>query len=122
MAKRKDQNKIIENSVVVNNFLLLYNAKTTKWTYKSYLKTFFEFLDLEPDKYFENGRDYKTDVLKFNNKNKNESPHYQSGAMSCLRIFFEENDVELPNKFWKKIKSNMRHYKKRRGRKKLCCR
>ncbi len=66
MTMRKDQNKEIEDSVIINNFLTMGNFKEkTKWTYKSHLKKYFEHLKVNPDEYFKNGHNYQKDVILY---------------------------------------------------------
>ena len=103
-TKRKDQNGIIEASNTINNFLNLFHSKGTKYTYKSHLKRFFNFLNVDPDKYFDNGRNYKKDVLNFYNTLTNDTPHSQDGAMACIKVFLMENDIEFKQKFWRNIR------------------
>jgi len=98
------KNKAVENSVVINDFLLEQRTKGTAYTYKSFLRKYFEELGEDPDNYFKPERDYKRDAILFAKSISDKSPNYQRGAATCIRMFFEENDVELPNKIWKKIR------------------
>jgi len=52
------------NSRIIEDFLEGYNfAENTKSLYRSNLKKYFEFLNVDPDTYFEKDRNYKEDVL-----------------------------------------------------------
>jgi len=105
MTMRKDQNKEIESSVVISSFLTMGNFRQkTCWTYKSHLKKYFEYLKINPDQYFISERDYGKDVVLYLVKIKDKSPNYRRGVMQVIRLLLEENDVELPNKFWRRIK------------------
>jgi len=104
---RKDKNKKIEDSVVINDFLAMGNFKEkTKWTYKSYLKKYFEYLKVNPDEYFKNGYDliYQKDIVLCLGEINDKSPSYRRGMIVVIQLILEENDIELPNKFWRKIK------------------
>lgn len=104
---RKDKNKKIEDSVVINNFLAMGNFKEkTKWTYKSYLKKYFEYIKVNPDEYFKNGHDYQKDIIFCIGKINDKSPSYRRGMVVVVQLILEENDIELPNKFWRKVKRN----------------
>jgi integrase len=80
-------------------------SKSTEMTYRSHLKEYFKVLKVkDPDKYFDNGRDYKTDVKDFALAIRDRPPNTQKSKLSCIRKFLSEFDIEFPNKFWNRIK------------------
>ena len=80
-------------------------SKGTEMTYRSHLKEYFKVLKVkDPDKYFDNGRDYKTDVKDFALAIRDRPPNTQKSKLSCIRKFLSEYDIEFPSKFWNRIK------------------
>jgi len=96
-------------------FLKTYNNKSTRKLYKNSLKKFFQFhydetIDLEEvaDQYLNSDRDFELDVIDFfNNINGEYSPKYIAVMRSAIRIFLEDNEIELPKRTWRRLaKSN----------------
>ena len=87
------------------------SSKATAYTYKSALKKFFqsvyheEDVDVEEycDKYFETKRDYEEDIKRFFVSIKAEPPKSVQTWLAAVKSFLMENDVELPQRFWKRI-------------------
>lgn len=74
MSKNVYKNKTVENSVVINDFLLEQKTQGTQYTYKSFLRKYFEELNEKPDKYFKPDRDYKRDAILFAKSISDKSP------------------------------------------------
>lgn len=87
-----------------------FSNRQTRYQYKSHLKLYFEFLGTNPFHYFDKNekenyfRDYKKDVLKYwQHMNEKYSPKSIPPHKSTIKGFLEENDIDLPNKFWKNL-------------------
>ena len=110
MAERK----AIEKTTTVSSWLSEFRTYSTKHTYKTHLKNFFEFINKDPDKYIldidemDNGekkkalKGYETDITTFENhlNEIGKQPKTIQGAINCVRVFLRDNDVELKEKFW----------------------
>ncbi len=92
-------------------------APSTKRSYQLGLRSFFkvvydivekddEKVDIDlnkfSDKYFEDKRNVEEDIGKFLIALKERPPKSQRLFMSIIRTFFVENDVELPDKYWRR--------------------
>ena len=59
------------NCKSVNSFLDMYNSRTTKNNYRCNLNRYFKWLDIRPDEYIKQDRDFDKDIInyeKFNSK------------------------------------------------------
>jgi len=93
------------------SFFDLYTSKTTIRVYKWALKTFFKCIygkSLSPEKasekYFAEERDYESDVKKFFVEIKGKAPMTVDTMLKAVRVFLMENDVELKQKFWRRLR------------------
>lgn len=102
------QDYIAERGVVedvVEKFLKNYGKGAT---YRSWLKSYFEIIEKNPNNYFAVGRNYDKDILTFAENVQHWGRGTRVGAFSCVRNFFMFNDVELkPN-----TKYKLRKYQK----------
>ncbi len=98
-------------------YLETYGSENTVRTYKQALKVFLsniygdgELTDLAK-RYFQETRDHKTDIQNFLAKINGRPPKTIRLYISAVRTFLMENDIELPEKFWRsltrKIKGSM---------------
>jgi integrase len=97
----------------VDNFLkVVSNSKATEYTYKCALKKFFQWalrttedIDLEKvaDAYFKQKRNYEDDVEGFYAAIKDNPPKSVNTWLAVVKSFLIENDVELSQKFWRRI-------------------
>ena len=88
-------------------YLETYGSENTIRTYKFSLKTFLgnvygegELKDLA-EKYFQEDRDHKSDLQDFLAHIKTRPPKTVRLMLSAVRTFLGENNVELPQRFWK---------------------
>ncbi len=80
-------------------------SKSTEMSYRSHLKEYFRILKVkDSDKYFDNERDYKTDVKDFALAIRDRPGNTQKSKLSCIRKFLSEYDIEFPSKFWNRVK------------------
>lgn len=87
----------------VEEFLNTYSNKRTKETYYSHLKVYFEFLNTDPNNYFTKKRDYIKDITKWLEYNQKSAPLTRASRMNCVRLFLEDNDIEITKKTWKQF-------------------
>ena len=88
----------------IQSFVSLYNSESTVNSYQSILKRYFKFIGVDCDEYFEQDRDYKTDVKSFYASIKTSPPKTTRVYLSVIKTFFENNDIELSAKFWSRLK------------------
>ena len=94
----------------LNKFLNNYRSKNTKKTYKQGLQHFFDSvygeegsLEEKADRYFTEQRDVEEDIQTFLNNIKTVAPKSIKLRLASIKTFLLENDVELPQKFWRKL-------------------
>jgi len=100
------------NSRIIEDFLEGYNfAENTKSLYRSNLKKYFEFLNVDSDTYFEKDRNYKEDVLSFARSLNDRPPLSIKCNLNSVKQFLSEYDVELKSKIWRNIRNRGRRYR-----------
>ena len=96
----------------VKNFLGNYDNAGTKKNLRTAIKLFFqslyeeaniENLDEIAEKYFSENRDYEKDLQDFVKSLNGMAPLTVKHKVSGIKTFLLENDVEFPQKFWKKV-------------------
>jgi integrase len=87
-----------------------FTKQATKYSYKSHLKSFFLFLNIDPATYFETKRDYQEDVKQYwkylMTAERNGRPYAPKSIppkMSCIKVFLEEHDIVFNPRFWRKL-------------------
>lgn len=88
----------------IEQFLSNFNSPSTIKAYRSHLKKFFDTIKADPSKYFKSKRDYEKDILTFWNTIKDKPPMTRNSAISVVKNYLEENDVQLPKNMIKKLK------------------
>jgi len=90
-------------------YLETYGSKNTVKTYKQTLKVFLrniygdgELANLA-SKYIHEKRDHKTDIQNFLAQINGKPPKTIRLYISAVKTFLMENDIELPEKFWRSI-------------------
>jgi integrase len=91
-------------SKIIESFVKGFEKPSTQRQYRAHLNTFFENLNIEPDTYFSNGRDYQQDLLDYWTSLKDYAPCTRSGKITAARQFLEENDIVISRKIWNIIK------------------
>jgi len=96
----------------VKTFLSNYQNQNTKRNLRVSITNYFEAmygeakrkqLDNLAEKYFNENRDYEKDVEAFLNHLNGSAPLTIKLKISNVKTFLLENNVELPQKFWRKI-------------------
>lgn len=87
----------------VEKFLNTYSSRKTKEVYNSHLKVYFDFLETKPETYFTEKRNYIQDLTKWLDYNQNKAPLTRASRMTCVKLFLEDNDIEIPKKTWKQF-------------------
>ena len=102
----------------VKNFLLSFPSKKTRINYKSNLKRYFDFLEVDVDEYikdvrfFENNDriraldDYEADVRRFwaDLIDKEVPPKTVNSAVAIIRVFLRFHHIEIEDRFWKELR------------------
>lgn len=101
----------------VKNFLENYNNKGTRKNLWNAVNKYFQCLyeEASPEnlnemakKYFSEKRDHEQDIQKFVNSLNGMAPLTIKLKLSNIKGFLLENDVELQEKFWKKIRRRIK--------------
>jgi len=87
----------------IEKFLNTYSSNKTKSNYKSNLNVYFDLLKTRPETYFTKKRNYIEDMTKWLDYNQNKAPMTRSNRMTTIRLFLEDNDIEIPKKTWKQF-------------------
>jgi len=93
-------------------FIRTYTSQSTIRTYKASIKKFFrhiyqeQFTTLEEaaEKYFAEDRDHQEDITSFFIAIKDSPPKSVTTYLAAVKAFLIENDIELKQKFWRKLK------------------
>lgn len=94
----------------LKKFLATFESKNTIRGYQLWLGKFFNTiygngnLEEQVEKYFTENRNYKEDVQQFYVTIKNKSPSSVSAGLSAVRNFLAEQEIELSQNFWKKLR------------------
>lgn len=92
---------------VIEEFISYQRSDTTKKVYRSHLKKFFEFLNLDPNTYFDSDREFWQDLRDYAETLKDRPPTSQKSIVATIKSFFVDNDVQLKPKH-NKIINNIR--------------
>ncbi|MCK4884598.1 site-specific integrase [Candidatus Bathyarchaeota archaeon] len=97
----------------VKNFLSIYQNYNTWSNHRQSINNFFtsvyetevthDQLDEIAERYFNEKRDIEKDIEKFLVYIKDFAPLSQRNKISSIRNFLIENDVEIPQKFWRRL-------------------
>ncbi len=101
----------------VKNFLENYENIGTRKNHLNAINRFFrniyeeatpDNLDEMAEKYFSQKRDYTKDIQSFIKSLNDLTPLTTKLRISNIKTFFIENDVELPEKFWRNVKRRIK--------------
>ena len=82
-----------------------YNNKRSVYQVRSWLKKFFDFIDVDPEEYINSDRDFDTDYKRYNNYlKKTMAPTSIGNRLSIVKEFLLDHDVQLKHQTIKKIK------------------
>ena len=87
----------------IEKFLQDYYSKCTKKTYRTQLYKYFDILEVNPDNYFNNGKnidDYTADVKRFISVIHDDPPKSRNIGITAVKKFLECYDIEFRPKFW----------------------
>jgi integrase len=93
---------------IIENFVKQFPSKNTQNSYRCHIKQFFNILQTDPQAYFKTKRNYQDDVEKFWNSTEGKAPLTRSQTLCCIKIFLEDHDIELKQKFYKTLKRRMK--------------
>jgi len=115
---QKADETILENSKTVSDFLNQFTSTTTKRAYANHLRKFFSVIRAKPDEYvvdirlLENDEKikatdrYEKDIIKYRNhiiEKENFAPKSTYAYVNCVKLFLENNRIELSKAFWKNL-------------------
>lgn len=99
----------------VTAFLNQYKSDRTRRSYRDAVKDLFrsEFgeaknLDHQAEEYFSSGRDYEESLKQFLQSIDTLAPKSIRLKLSAVNMFLIENDVELSQKFWRRLKRKVK--------------
>lgn len=100
----------------LNEYSSPRTVKNIRWSLKRFFMTLYNFdkfpsnVELEElvKRYFNEERDYETDLKSFFQEIKSKPPKSIRVLISCVKTFLIENDVELSLKFWKRLNRRIR--------------
>ena len=87
----------------LEKFLESYTSKSTISTYRCALNNFFKTLGTTEKQYFKGKRNYEDDITKFFISINDRPPKSVRLKLSAVKIFLSENDIDLSDKFWRRI-------------------
>ncbi|MCD6465955.1 site-specific integrase [Candidatus Bathyarchaeota archaeon] len=98
------------------DYLSQFSSKSTVASYRSALKKFFQTvfdepvkdLDVAAEKYFSEARDHAKCVEAFMVAMKAAPPKTRKAYLTAVRIFLLENEVELPQRFWRRLRGRIK--------------
>jgi len=97
------------------DYLEQFGSQSTVRAYKGALKDFFRILygSSEPveelaEKYFSERRNHEEDIQSFMVWLKGRPPKTVSLKLAAVRIFLMENGVELPQRYWRRLRGRIR--------------
>ena len=105
-----DQDKL--KRINVTNFLRQYESENTKKSYKTGLKQYFNLiypslkdkdLDSLSDKYLDEERDYRVDILTFREGLSGGAPKTVKLRLNTVRVFLDDNGISFPKRFFKNL-------------------
>lgn len=95
----------------IDNFVSQFTPRT-QTTYKCVLNKFFKIINKKPETYF-NGKRHKTekeldfyekDIKKYYKHIKQMPPNTVFSYLGCIRVYLQDNYVDLPNAFWRQFR------------------
>jgi len=92
---------------VIESFLQMYSSKNSIHVYKTALKRYFKALNVDPNKYFKEKRDYEADMKNFFIQIKDSPPKTIKTYLSAVKSFLAENEVDISEKFWRNLKNKI---------------
>jgi len=98
------------------DYLNQFTSKSTVSSYKAALKRFFQAvfgeptgnLDAAAEKYFSEPRDHAACVEAFMVALKGAPPKTRRAYLSAVKTFLLENGVELPQRFWRRLRGRIK--------------
>jgi integrase/ribosomal protein L37E len=94
----------------VSEFLNQYTSKSTRTGYRSGLRNYFNFIyeddsDIEEkaERYLSSKPSLEDDIQKFLRSLKHLQPKTISLYLTAVKMFLIDNEIELPQRFWRKI-------------------
>ena len=95
----------------VSQFLRQYDSENTRRSYLMGLKQFFEMtylnsggdLDILSERYLEEDRDYRDDILNFKEYLEDRAPTTKKTRFNAIRTFLDDNGITFPKRFFKNL-------------------
>ena len=105
----------MENEGKIEGFLSWYSSKSTRKVYRSALNLFFSVINKNPESYFNEKQDYKTDVVRFAQIIADRPPKTYYVYLSAVKKFLQRNEIDLKASFWQDLKTVSSYKRSRRA-------
>ncbi len=95
--------------ISMESFVERYESRSTQLSYKSALKKFLEYMEVDSFKtYFNGKRDYEEDIEKFHSKLNGHPPKTVRLYLNTVKSFFRRNKIKLEDDFWEDLNRRIR--------------
>lgn len=95
----------------IEEFLRLYEGKGTYNVYRWAIGEFFKTVNADSDHYFTEQRNYEEDIKNFLLSLNGKAPKTVRLMISVVKSFLIENKIELPERFWRRLKSRIKGHR-----------
>ncbi len=97
----------------IEDYLNDFTSRNTRKCYRSGLNKFFTYVGGDADSYIKANRDYCSDVKEFfvRLSENGRPPLTVRTYLAAVKGYLLENDVELSQRFWKKLSGRIRRCK-----------
>jgi integrase len=92
----------------IEEFLKMYDGKGTYAVYRWAIREFFKTVGTDGDHYFTDSRNYEEDIKNFLHTIKDKPPKTIRLMLSVAKSFLIENEVELPERFWRRMSKKVK--------------
>jgi len=90
---------------LIDKFLNQYQSKSTRQAYSSALNWTFQSVKIDADSYFNQQRDYASDVNNFKLFLNGRPPKTVHTYLMAVKQFLLENNIDLGVKYWKNLRN-----------------
>jgi len=99
------------SQITVSQFLRQYESQSTRLSYRTGLRLFFESVYPESSedldnlslRYLSEKRDHREDVITFKESLKNKAPMTIGSRLNVVKVYLDENGISFPKRFFKNL-------------------
>ncbi len=104
MIKLKYNTNHTKNMDIIKAYLTSgFLKKQSQHPYKSNITEYFKVIKENPNTYFKEEQDYKQDIMKYFRYLTQKDSHSIKHKLYSIKGLLEYNEIDLPNKLWKKL-------------------